>query len=55
MVFLDEDGKEILRVDAVIQLYRLLGVFGYINKPGYREEPNYQAWRLERRKVVVEK
>ncbi len=52
MVFFDETGKEIMRVDAVTQFYRLLGVFGYINKRGYREDSNYQQWRIQRRKMA---
>jgi len=52
MVFFDESGKEVLRVDAVTQFYRLLGVFDYINSRAYRQEKNYQFWRLSRRDVV---
>lgn len=53
MVFFDEAGQEIIRVDAVTQFYRLLGVFGYINKRGFEVEPNYQKWRLSRRQVAM--
>ncbi len=53
MIFFDEGGREILRVDAVTQFYRLLGVFGYINRRGYREQPNYQVWQLNQRKLTA--
>jgi thioredoxin-related protein len=49
MVFFDESGNEVMRVDAVTQFYRLLGVFDYINTKAYKQEKNYQLWRLSRR------
>jgi len=52
MLFFDESGNEVLRVDAVTQFYRLLGVFDYINNRAYKTEKNYQVWRLSRRDVV---
>lgn len=52
MVFFDENGKEIMRVDAVAQFYRLLGVFGYMNSRAYRKFPNYQQWRMTRRDIL---
>lgn len=51
MVFFDESGDEIIRVDAVTQFYRLLGVFDYVNSGAYRQQRNYQLWRLSRRKI----
>ena len=54
LVFFDEAGNEVMRVDAVTQFYRLLGVFDYINKRAYKEQKNYQLWRLSRRDVVTE-
>jgi thioredoxin-related protein len=52
MIFFDESGNEVMRVDAVTQFYRLLGVFDYINKRAYRHERNYQSWRLSRREII---
>lgn len=51
LVFFDTDGKEIMRVDSVVQFYRLWGVLDYINRRGYKTEPNYQEWRLKQRKI----
>jgi len=52
MVFFDESGNEVMRVDAVTQFYRLLGVFDYINSRAYRQQTNYQTWRLSRRDIA---
>ena len=53
LVFFDESGNEVMRVDAVTQFYRLLGVFDYINNRAYRTQKNYQLWRLSRRDFVT--
>lgn len=45
LIFYDEHGKEIIRVDSVIGFYRLQGVLRYILSGGYRQYPNYQQWR----------
>ncbi|MGB5398199.1 MAG: thioredoxin fold domain-containing protein [Gammaproteobacteria bacterium] len=55
LLFFDPDGKEIIRLDSVIQFYRLWGVLDYMNKQGYKTEPDYQAWRLKQRKVINSK
>jgi thioredoxin-related protein len=46
LLFFDEQGQEIIRVDSVVRFYRLRKVFNYIISRGYRHEPNYQRWRL---------
>ncbi|MCG6936590.1 MAG: thioredoxin fold domain-containing protein [Gammaproteobacteria bacterium] len=51
IVFFDEDGKEIIRVDSVAQFYRLWGVMDYVNQQGYKYSTDYQEWRLKQRKV----
>lgn len=45
LVFFDEFGGEIFRVDSVIMFYRLRAVLDYILEEGYLEEPNFQRWR----------
>jgi thioredoxin-related protein len=54
MIFFDENGVEIMRVDHVAQFYRLLGVFEYINTRAYKTYPNYQRWRIARRDLASE-
>ncbi len=51
IIFFDEDGKEIIRVDSVTQFYRLWGVLDYVNRKGYKQAKNYQTWRLQQRKI----
>ena len=45
IVFFDERGREILRVDSVVRFFRLRNVMNYIVNKGYLTEPNYQRWR----------
>jgi thioredoxin-related protein len=51
IIFFDDNGKEIIRIDSVVQYYRLWGVLDYVNKKAYLTEPDYQAWRLKQRKT----
>lgn len=44
ILFFDENGKEILRVDSVIQFFRLQNILTYLASGDYRQEP-YQDWR----------
>lgn len=46
ILFFDERGKEIIRVDSVVRFYRLRNVLNYISSKGYLTEPNYQRWRM---------
>ncbi|MBT3025590.1 MAG: thioredoxin fold domain-containing protein [Candidatus Thiodiazotropha sp. (ex Ctena orbiculata)] len=46
LIFFDERGKEIIRVDSVVRFYRLRKVINYITSRGYIDEPNYQRWRV---------
>ena len=51
LIFFDSDGKEIIRIDSVVNFYRLLGVLKYVNQKGYLTEANFQSWRLKQRKT----
>lgn len=44
LLFFDDQGKEVLRVESVIRLYRLNNVLRYINGEEYRNFPTFQAW-----------
>ncbi|MCU7916072.1 MAG: thioredoxin fold domain-containing protein [Candidatus Thiodiazotropha sp. (ex Gloverina cf. vestifex)] len=46
LLFFDEQGKEIIRVDSVVRFYRLRKVINYITSRGYQTEPSYQRWRV---------
>ena len=47
ILFFDRHGKEIIRVDSVVQFYRLRNVLLYVAGGGYQYQPNYQLWRLD--------
>ena len=48
LIFFDNDGTEIMRVDSVVQFYRLRNVLDYILSGGYREYTTFQRWRASR-------
>jgi thioredoxin-related protein len=45
LIFFDEQGEEILRVDSVIEFYRLRHVLDYVLTGAYLEYPTFQQWR----------
>ena len=48
LLFFDRSGKEVLRIDSVVRLYRLNLALEYVSSGGYREQPNFQAWKRAR-------
>ena len=49
LVFFDEQGVEILRLESVVGLYRLGRVLQYIGEGGYKTGMDYQTWHNHRR------
>lgn len=47
LIFFDEQGKEIIRVDSVIHFYRLRSVLDYVLGGAYRKGLSFQAWRQD--------
>ncbi|MES9901876.1 MAG: thioredoxin fold domain-containing protein [Sedimenticola sp.] len=45
ILFFDESGREIMRLDSVVQFFRLHQVLSYIASGDYRTEPSYLKWR----------
>lgn len=45
LIFFDPEGREILRVDSVVQFYRLRNVLDYVASGAYKEYPTFQRWR----------
>jgi thioredoxin-related protein len=45
LLFFDEGGREIIRVDSVVRFFRLRNVLNYVLSKGYLDEPDYQRWR----------
>ncbi len=44
-VFFDEQGKEIIRIDSVVKLYRMRSILSFILTKGYKEFKTFQQWR----------
>ena len=49
LIFFDENGKEIIRVDSVVHFFRLRNVLNYVLNKGYLSYPSFQLWRSEER------
>ena len=54
VVFFDERGKEIIRVDSVVHFFRLRNVLNYVVSRGYLTEPNFLQWSARTRRVLDE-
>jgi len=52
LIIFDTDGSEIIRVDSVVQFYRLHNVLEYVLEGGYRQHATFQRWRESRRDPV---
>ena len=50
LIFFNEQGKEIIRINSVVGFYRLNNVLHYILTKGYLDEPNFQLWRQRHRR-----
>lgn len=48
LVFFDEGGEEVIRVDSVVHFYRLQNVLEYILSGEYKTYHNYQLWRASK-------
>jgi thioredoxin-related protein len=49
LIIFDPKGDEIIRVDSVVQFYRLRNVLEYVLEEGYRDHATFQRWRESRR------
>ena len=49
IVFFDEAGSEIYRIDSLVKLRRLRGILRYILSGDYVEEPNYESWKVQQK------
>jgi len=45
ILFFDEAGKEIIRIESVVWFYRLRGVLNYVLTGAYKKYPTFQLWR----------
>ena len=54
ILFFDERGQEILRIDSVVQFVRLRNVLNYISSKAYLREKNYLVWSAKTRRLIDE-
>ena len=52
ILFFDENGKEIIRVDSVVHFFRLRNVLNYVLSRGYLTDPNFLRWSSRTRRVL---
>ena len=52
ILFFDEHGNEIIRVDSVVHLFRLRNVLNYVVSRGYLTEPNFLRWSSRMRRTL---
>lgn len=45
LLFFDETGREVLRVDSVVHFFRLNHVLRYVSSRAYLQQPNFINWR----------
>lgn len=45
LVFFDQGGTEVFRLDSVARIYRLRGALQYVLEEGYKGYPTFQRWR----------
>ena len=45
LIFFDEQGEEIIRIDSVVHLNRLRNVMDYVLTRGYEDYPTFERWR----------
>lgn len=50
LIFFNENGQEIIRIDSVIWFYRLNGVMKYVTSGDYKKYPSFQVWREAKRR-----
>lgn len=45
IIFFDNSGKEIIRIESVVWFYRLRNVLNYVLTGAYKKYPTFQLWR----------
>ena len=51
LLMFNEEGKEVLRADSLVRLYRLRGILEYVLKKGYETAPTFQRWREDQQQL----
>jgi thioredoxin-related protein len=54
IIFFDANGREILRIDSVVQFFRLAGVLRYVAEKAYEADPVFQHWKFAENREELE-
>lgn len=52
IILFGREGQEVMRIDSVVQFYRLWGALTYVNRGIYAQGIDYQGWRLQQRDTL---
>jgi thioredoxin-related protein len=55
VVFFDEKGKEVIRIDSEIMKYRMAGTLEYVFDKGYLQDSQFQRWRAIKAREKISK
>lgn len=48
VLFFDENGREIIRIDSLVRFHRLASVLDFVRSKDYLSQPYFQRWRQDR-------
>lgn len=54
IVVFNEQGREIIRSEAMFKVFHTQGIFNYVLSGGYREQPSFQRWLSTRAEQLRE-
>lgn len=55
LVFFDQKGKEIIRIDSLLELFHMQSVFDYVTSKAYKSEREFQRYLTKRSKEIRSK
>jgi len=55
MVFFDEQGREVFRIEGYLRPFHLASGFDYVASGAYRKEPSFQRYVQARAKKITDK
>lgn len=54
ILFFDEAGHEVIRLDSVVHFFRLRNVLNYVISKGYLSEPNFLRWSTRTHRLLLD-
>ena len=53
ILFLNTEGEEVMKVDAMFKTFHILGVFDYVSSGAYLSEPSFQRFLSEKAEHII--